>query len=119
MKPFQTRFIAWLPLLLLVYSGCALSTGYITPVQDVNASPAQYDGKIITLRGVIKDPTRIPVIELKAYTLEDASGAVTILTGAALPQVGAEITVQVRVENLAVIQGEAIGTTLTELKRYE
>lgn len=119
MKPLQTRFSVWLPLLLLVYSGCTFSTGHITPVQDVNASPARFDGKTITLKGVIKDPTRIPVIELKAYTLEDDSGAITILTGAALPPVGAEITVQVRVENLAIIQGEAIGTTLTELKRYE
>jgi len=91
----------------------------ITPIQEVNASPAHFDNKEVMLRGITKNPTHIPVINLKAYMLKDDSGEITILTSNNLPPLDVEISVRVRVENLAIIQGEAIGTTVIELKRYE
>ncbi|HBV21978.1 MAG TPA: hypothetical protein PKM20_06540 [Nitrosomonas sp.] len=104
--------------ILLSLAGFVHASG-ITAIHEINTSPANFDGKTVTLKGVTKDPTRIPVIDLKAYVLEDISGELIILTGSDLPRMGVEITVRVHIENLAIIKGEALGTTVVELQRYE
>ncbi|WP_292957064.1 hypothetical protein [Nitrosomonas sp.] len=104
--------------LLWVLSASA-HAGSITAIHEINASPASFDGRTVTLRGVTKDPTRIPVIDLKAYVLEDDTGEIIILTGDNLPEMGKTITVRVRIDNLAIIKGEALGTTVVELQRQE
>ncbi|MBX3639098.1 MAG: hypothetical protein KIS65_00575 [Nitrosomonas sp.] len=120
MTIIQTLIIGLLMLFSLTSNGFTAGTGnLITPIHEVNAAPARFDGKEINLRGITKEPTRIPLIDLKAYTLEDESGKITILTSAELPRTDIEIIVRVRIENLAIIQGEAVGTTVIELKRYE
>ncbi|MCB1937113.1 MAG: hypothetical protein KDF59_14360 [Nitrosomonas sp.] len=118
MKTTQTLFIGLVCFFSFAQTGFTVPPGF-TPVQEVTTSPAHFDDKEIILRGTTKNPTHIPVIELKAYVLKDESGEITILTSNALPPLDVEITVRVRVENLAIIQGEAIGTTVIELKRYE
>jgi len=121
MKTTQTLFIGLVCFFSFAQTGFAefpYPADAITPIQDVNASPAHFDNKEVMLRGITKNPTHIPVINLKAYMLKDDSGEITILTSTALPPLDVEITVRVRVENLAIIQGEAIGTTVIELKRY-
>ncbi|SET42984.1 hypothetical protein SAMN05216326_12634 [Nitrosomonas marina] len=105
--------------LLLSMLVAPVYAGSITAIQEINASPARFDGRTVTLRGVTKDPTRIPVIDLKAYVLEDNTGEIIILTSDNLPEMGRTITVRVRIDNLAVIKGEALGTTVVELQRYE
>ncbi len=120
MTIIQILTIGLLMLFPFTSSGFAAGTGnLITPIHEVNAAAAAFDGKEVNLRGVTKEPTRIPLIDLKAYTLEDESGRITILTSTELPRTGIEIIVRVRIENLAIIQGEAVGTTVIELKRYE
>lgn len=107
----------FMPFMLLSVALPVHASG-ITAIHEINASPANFDGKEVTLRGITKDPTRIPVIDLKAYVLEDNTGEIIILTGSDLPEMGIEITVRVRIENLAIIKGEALGTTVVELQRY-
>lgn len=91
----------------------------ITPINDVKTLAVNFDGKEVTLKGITKDPTRIPIMSLKAYVLEDESGEVTILTNDDLPLMNKEITIRARVESLAIIKGEALGLTVVELERYE
>jgi hypothetical protein len=54
---------------------------------------------------------------MKSYVLKDESGEIAILTGTDLPKSGQELTVKVKVENLAIINGEPLGTTITEIER--
>ncbi len=120
MKIIHTLIIGLLMLFPFTYNGFTAGTSnLITPIHEVNASPAGFDGKEVNFKGITKEPTRIPLIDLKAYSLEDESGKITILTSTELPRMGIEIIVRVRIENLAIIQGEAVGTTVIELKRYE
>lgn len=112
-------FALMIGLLSFVPLSCALGAGNITAIHEINSSPARFDGKDVILSGVTKDPTRIPIIDLKAYVLEDDSGEIIILTGSVLPEMGIKITVKVRVESLAIIKGEALGTTVIEVERYE
>lgn len=88
-----------------------------TSINEINTSPANFDGKEVTLRGVAKDPTRIPLLNTKAYVLKDDSGEVTILTEADLPKMNEKITIKVKVANIAIINGESLGMTVTELSR--
>lgn len=91
----------------------------ITPINDIKTLAVNFDGKEVMLKGITKDPTRIPLMSLKAYVLEDESGEVTILTNDDLPLMNKEITIRARVESLAIIKGEALGLTVVELERYE
>jgi hypothetical protein len=91
----------------------------ITPINDIKTFAINFDGKEVTLKGITKDPTRIPLMSLKAYVLADESGEVTILTNDDLPLMNKEITIRARVESLAIIKGEALGLTVVELERYE
>jgi hypothetical protein len=49
--------------------------------------------------------------------LKDDSGEIAILTEGDLPKVNEEISVRVKVANIAIINGEPLGTTITEIAR--
>jgi hypothetical protein len=89
------------------------------PVNEVNTSPANFDGKEVVLHGMVKELTRIPLINMKSYVLKDESGEIAILTDHDLPKSGQELSVKVKVQNLAIINGEPLGTTITEIERHE
>ena len=90
-----------------------------TPINEVTASPANFDGKEVVLHGVVTELTRIPLIEMKSFVLKDDSGEIAILTDHDLPKRGQELSVKVKVQNLAIINGEPLGTTITEIERHE
>ena len=93
------------------------SANNATPINDLNTSPANFDGKEVTLHGVARDVTRVPLFNLKSYVLKDGTGEITILTERELPKMNEEIHVKVTVGNIAIINGESLGTTLMELER--
>ena len=90
-----------------------------TPINEVTASPANFDGKEVVLHGVVTELTRIPLIDMKSFVLKDESGEIAILTDHDLPKSGQELSVKVKVQNLAIINGEPLGTTITEIERHE
>lgn len=100
----------------VLLGGCSATN--VTPISQLNASPANFDGKEVMLRGVAKDVTRMPLFNLKSYVLKDDSGEATILTERELPKMNEEIRVKVRVGNLAIINGEPLGTTFVEVERH-
>ena len=90
----------------------------VTPIKEIVAAPANFDGKEVKLRGMVKDTTRIPLVNIKSYVLKDDSGEINIHTEADLPRMNEKINVKAKVQNVAIIKGESIGTTLTEIERY-
>ncbi|HET7061847.1 MAG TPA: hypothetical protein VFI43_06685 [Nitrosospira sp.] len=98
----------------LVFSGCGINA---TPVGDIAKSPANFDGKEVTLHGTAKDQTRIPLIDMKSYVLKDNSGEIMILTNGDLPKADEKLTVKVKVQNLAIVNGESLGMAATEISR--
>ncbi|MEO6825621.1 MAG: hypothetical protein ABI167_13010 [Nitrosospira sp.] len=107
-------------LVVAVAIGCLLAgCGAIdaTPINEINTSPANFDDKEVMLQGIAKDPTRIPLLDMKSYVLKDESGEITILTKAELPKVNEKISVRAKVANIAIINGESLGMTVTELAR--
>ena len=110
----RNLLVAWAVGVLL--GGCSATN--VTPISQLNASPANFDGKEVMLRGVAKDVTRMPLLNLKSYVLKDDSGEATILTERELPKMNEEIRVKVKVRNLAIINGEPLGTTFVEVERH-
>ncbi len=102
----------------LVLAGLQANASEITQINDIIASPANFDGMEVKLKGVASDITRIPLLYLKSYVLKDDSGEITILTEADLPKTGEEIMIRAKVESFAIIKGEALGMMVLELERY-
>jgi hypothetical protein len=114
------KLLAQMMLILIVmFTSSHVSAEEIISINEINTSPVNFDGKEVKLKGIAKNPTRIPLVNLKAYVLQDESGEITILTESDLPRMNEEISIRVRVESLAIIQGEALGLMVTELERYE
>ena len=91
----------------------------ITPIHEINTAPVNFDGKEVKLKGIPKNPTRLPLVNLKSYVLEDSSGEITVLTELDLPKMNEEITIRAKVKSLAIVKGDALGLIVTELERYE
>ncbi|MCE7913331.1 MAG: hypothetical protein DYH15_01360 [Nitrosomonas sp. PRO4] len=117
MKNLLTQMIYMLVILLIVYP--VSSADEIVPINAINTSPVNFDGKEVRLKGIAKNPTRLPLIDLKSYMLEDTTGEIMVLTESDLPRMNEEFTVRVRIKSLAIINGEALGLTAIELERYE
>jgi len=118
MKNLLTQMLFMLTFLLIVHPVCS-AADVIVPINAINTSPVNFDGKEVLLRGVAKNPTRLPMIDLKSYMLEDANGEIMVLTESDLPRMNEEITVRVRIKSLAIIKGEALGLAAIEMERYE
>jgi len=88
-----------------------------TPIRDIITSPVNFDGKEVTLHGIAKDATRIPLVNMKSYVLKDDTGEIMVLTEGDLPKANEKLTVRAKVANLAIINGESLGTTVTEISR--
>ncbi len=102
---------------LLLLSGCDYLPFGLTPVKEIVASPAQFEGKEIRVRGKVKDITKVPLIDLRLYVLDDGSGEVTVVTGNALPAVHETIIVKGVVESAAILGGQSLGLRIRETKR--
>jgi hypothetical protein len=116
----KRRFSLFPPILAamalsLMLSACGAINA--TPINEMNNSPANFDGKEVMLHGIAINPTRLPLLGTKSYVLKDDSGEVLILTEADLPKMNEEISVKVKVANIAIINGESLGMTVTEISR--
>ncbi len=116
MKKWLAQTLLMLAILLTGFPAVA---DKITPIKEINDAPVNFDGQEVVLKGTPKNPTRIPLVNLKSYVLEDSSGEITVLTESDLPKMNEEITIRAKVKSLAIVKGDALGLTVTELERYE
>ena len=99
-------------------AGCdSLPFGY-TPVRDIVAAPANFEGKEVKLKGKVTDIVRLPIVELKSFTLNDDSGEITITTQGNLPAVNDTVALKGTVTSLAIMGGQAFGLHIRETRRF-
>lgn len=103
---------------LLALAGCDYLPFGLTPVKEIVTSPAQFEGKEVRVKGKVKDITKIPLLELKLYVLDDGTGEVTVVTGEDLPAVNETVSLKGVVESVAIMGGESIGLRIKETKRF-
>jgi hypothetical protein len=107
------------PALLLfvaVLSGCDYLPFGFTPVSEVVASPARFEGREVKLKGRVVDVLRLPVLG-QGYTLEQDGAQLFVITRGELPAVKSEVALKGTVRSVAIIAGKALGTQVEETKR--
>jgi hypothetical protein len=114
MRRIASVLLAVLPLILV--AGCDRLKP-ATPIKEVLAAPAGFEGREIRLKGKVKEITKIPLIELKVYTLADDTGEIAVTTDGALPAQGVEVRLTGRVESAAIIGGQSLGLRVREIQR--
>jgi hypothetical protein len=103
--------------LLAALGGCDyLPFGY-TPIGEIVGSPGRFDGQEVKVRGEVTQITKLPLIEIKSYTLRDGSGEILVLTEGTLPPLNERTAVRAQVKTMAIIDGQSFGLRLIEVER--
>jgi hypothetical protein len=93
----------------------ALPFGY-TPVKEIAANPASFEGREVKLKGRVVDLLRLPVLG-QGYTLEQDGARLFVVTREKLPEMKAEVALKGTVRSAIIIGGKATGTQVEETKR--
>lgn len=112
--------VFWTALLIavLLLAGCdALGLG-VTSIREVTTAPANFEGKEVRLKGRVFSVTRLPLLDMKAYTLRDDSGEITVLTQGELPAVNDTVGVSGKVSSAVIIGGQSLGLRVEEVRRF-
>lgn len=103
---------------MLLLSGCDYLPFGQTPVREIVAAPTQFEGKEVRIRGKVKDVTKIPLVNLSMYVVDDGSGELTVIAHDKLPAVNDTVNVTGVVESAAIIGGQSIGMRIKETRRF-
>jgi hypothetical protein len=92
-------------------------------IADIEANPGRYDGKKVTVAGVVRDSYGLSIPGTKigggAYKIDDGTGSIWVLvTDGSVPSKGAEIAVEGRVGNGINWKGRNYGLGIYEDKRH-
>lgn len=99
-------------------SGCAVSlrNPHIADLQD---NPGRYQHHVVSIDGVVTSSWGVPLVPFRLYKVDDGTGEVTVLSqGSRIPTRGAHVRVRGRVDDLAVLNGQALGLHLREEDIY-
>src|SRR5512135_2142284 len=107
-----------LTMLALSLGGCNYLPVGTTPIKDIVAAPASFEGKDVKLRGTVKDVTKVPLLDIRQYTLDDGGGEITVVTAGDLPAEKANVLVKGKVESTAIIAGQSLGLHVKETERH-
>ena len=100
----------------LALAGCDyLPFGY-TPIKDIVAAPATFEGKEVKLKGTVRDAVKLPILG-QVFTLHDEGGEIAVTTRGALPAAGAEVAVKGTVKSAVIIGGQSLGLRVEESQR--
>ncbi len=103
---------------VLWLAGCDALLFGVTPIRDITAAPANFEGKEVKLKGKVASITKLPLVDMKSYTLRDDTGEITVTTQGALPAVNDGVGVRGTVKSTAIIGGHSLGLRVEESKRF-
>ena len=101
----------------LVVSGCGHLGIGVAPLADIKRNPTSYEGKEVTVRGTVREVTKLPIVELKTYVLADETGELAVTTKGTLPAKGDRLVVRGVVSSAAIVGGHSFGVHLSERER--
>jgi hypothetical protein len=93
-------------------SGCALRSPHIA---ELRSNPALYQHRTVAIEGVVTTSWGVPLVPIKLYKVDDGTGELTVVSqGGRTPTRGARVRVKGRVDEVAVVGGQAVGLHLAE-----
>lgn len=104
--------------LLFSLTACAhaLRSAHIADLRD---NPGRYQNHSVSIDGVVTSAFSIPLVPYKMYRVDDGTGEVTVLSqNNRVPTRGARVRVKGRVDDVAVVGGQAVGLHLREQSLY-
>jgi len=97
--------------------GCDyLPFGY-TKIGEIVAKASQFEGREVKIHGKVVDANKIPLLNIKSYSLQDDTGTIIVITSGTLPAIGQEIGIRGIAENMLIVGGQSFGLTLKETTR--
>ena len=112
-----SRFVFTLALIATT-SACALSLRN-PRVADLRRNPGRYQNQSVSIDGIVTSAWGIPLAPYKLYKVDDGTGEVTVLSqGFRMPTRGEHVRVKGRVDEVAVLGGQAVGLHLREEQLY-
>ncbi len=97
--------------------GCDYSPFGYTPIKDLVAAPASFEGKEVKLKGKVTDITRVPIVELKSFVVQDDTGEIAVITQGTLPAVNDTVKLAGTVTSAVIFGGQAFGLHVKEVRR--
>ena len=106
--------VAVLIALLASASACALS--HSPRIADLKTNPGRYQNHSVNIEGVVTSSWGASLSPFKMYKVDDGTGEVTVLSSQAsrLPTRGAHVRVKGKVDEIAVLGGQAVGLHVRE-----
>ena len=93
-------------------AGCAVRSPRIAELRD---NPGRYQHRTVAIDGVVTTSWGVPLLPFKLYKVDDGTGEVTVIAQhGRTPTRGARVRVKGRVDDLAVVGGQAVGLHLKE-----
>lgn len=93
-KKAAARCFLLIALTVLLAFGC--STLLATRISEIKDNPRHYDGREVTISGVVTDSANLVVV--KTFSVKDDSGEIRIVTKRSLPKKGEKVRVTGRVD---------------------
>ncbi len=115
----RTALVLFLLLCICALAGCNYLPVGTVPIKEVLTNPTKYDGKEVKVKGVVSDVTKIPLVGVKFYILNDEGQQILVVPKESIPESRSKITVIGVVRNVAIIGGESVGPHLEEVKRLD
>ena len=112
----DTRHFAVTALMLaaaLTLAGCDYF-GF-TPVKDIIAAPAQFEGKEVKIKGTVGSPVQL--LNLRTFAVKDETGEIMVITNGSLPAAGVQVAVKGTVKSSVIIGGKSAGLRVEETQR--
>jgi hypothetical protein len=105
---------------LVPVSAVMLVAGCVTAhprIADLKYNPGRYQNHSVTVNGVVTSSWGVPLAPVKLYRVDDGTGEVTIVSNhGTVPTKGARVSVTGRVNEIAIVGGQAVGLHLEEEK---
>lgn len=99
-------------------SACAVSLRN-PHIADLRDNPGRYQNHTVSIDGVVTTSWGVPMVPFRLYKVDDGTGEVTVVSqGNRLPTRGARVRVRGRVDDVAVMGGQALGLHLREQALY-
>jgi hypothetical protein len=98
----------------LALSGCDYF-GF-TPIKDILAAPAHFEGKEVKVKGRVTKAAKI--LALSGYNLRDETGEIAVINyEGKLPAENDEVAIRGKVKSAVIMGGNAIGLRVEETQR--
>jgi hypothetical protein len=95
-------------------TACGLSLRHPS-IGELRRDPWRYQDRPVSIDGVVTTSWGLPLVPFRFYKVEDGTGEVTVLSNhGRTPARGARVRVRGRVEEVAVLGGQALGLHVRE-----